>query len=298
MALDEKVQFCFCLFFTTLIDQAIHAGQREEHSVFDLHAQYPKIVGILSGAHANVHPALLLGIATLYLDDRCADDDLEELAQFFRQDYRHFLKDVLPTLPRRQSGAYNPNHAVEQVFFDYSVSSRQRAGALGLSLSSSRQATRPVPEMGGHDSDLALLSKSRNTVLPPPKFSGVFSCAAKSLYDPHPAIEAFQASNPLKVLLPLALKTGIVVRRFASDAGVVQKWLSSTSSCIKWWELVRNVVRNSRAGHFIPVLSLRLAQRRGHHHKVKRRVGGPHFNVNGFGTRKRFSCFCWRTGRQ
>lgn len=115
LSLNNRVRFCFCLFFTTLIDQAIHHGLPLEHTHFDTHTQYPKIVGILGGAYSNCHPVALLGIATIYSDEN-RDDELTELAHFFSDDYRHFLKSTLPALPGRHSDLYDAETAVNNVF--------------------------------------------------------------------------------------------------------------------------------------------------------------------------------------
>jgi len=117
MRLENKVRFCFCLLFSTLLDQSIHAGLSEEHTVFDQHAQYPKIVGILGGAYSNMHPINLLAIPTRYAVEHGHEDaDLDELAIFFRADYQDFLEKVLPNLPGRRSTNYDARQAVDRVF--------------------------------------------------------------------------------------------------------------------------------------------------------------------------------------
>jgi hypothetical protein len=99
----SKPLFLFCYFFIALIDQAIHASLRQEHVHFDRLARYPKLVGILATACTNLHPAVLLLAATLYLDDSEVDEatvHFECLADFFIEDYHVFLDVKYPALTR------------------------------------------------------------------------------------------------------------------------------------------------------------------------------------------------------
>jgi hypothetical protein len=101
-----KRLFLFCYFFVALIDQAIHSALREEHIYFEHLTRYPKFVGILSGYHHNLHPALLLLIATLYTandEQKEATDQFMSFADFFGDDYGDFLMNKYPELTGRLS---------------------------------------------------------------------------------------------------------------------------------------------------------------------------------------------------
>lgn len=94
----DRVMFLMCYFYSTLLDQAIHSGLRQEHSAFDNLARYPKLVGILGSACTNLHPANLLLAVTMHMDTLSSDtvtglfDDvttlmLNEYVRFFTLEY-------------------------------------------------------------------------------------------------------------------------------------------------------------------------------------------------------------------
>jgi len=109
-AFDEtpsKRLFLFCYFFTALIDQAIHSGLRAEHHYFNNIAKYPKIVGILAMYWHNLHPAVLLLSATLYIpkdEGEKATAEFNQLANFFPNDYCDFLEKEYPKITGRLQG--------------------------------------------------------------------------------------------------------------------------------------------------------------------------------------------------
>ena len=91
--------FLHCFFFLVLIDQAIHAGLREEHAIFERIAGYPKFVGILSSYNSNMHPTLLLLIGTSLQDGENEYSIIkcfEELTEYFLDDYENFFHCVFP----------------------------------------------------------------------------------------------------------------------------------------------------------------------------------------------------------
>lgn len=121
--LDHKPRFLFCFFFSALLDQAIHASLREEHTHFDQLARYPKFCGILGSYHSNLHPAFLLLAATLYTIDENeaeATDDLQELAEFLPQDYYRFLTDEYPALTSRLNTPRERENAAITLFSELS----------------------------------------------------------------------------------------------------------------------------------------------------------------------------------
>jgi hypothetical protein len=101
---SSQLLFLFSYFFTTLIDQAIHSALREEHPYFDRLARYPKLVGILATYHHNIHPALLLLVATLYTneeDQSSATEQFYALCDFFADDYGNFIIIKYPSMTGR-----------------------------------------------------------------------------------------------------------------------------------------------------------------------------------------------------
>ena len=94
--LEEKhrVLFLMCYFYSALLDQAIHAGLREEHPAFDNLARYPKLVGILGSAWSNLHPANLLVAVTLHMQTLSSEAVLtlfDELTSFMADEYVRFF---------------------------------------------------------------------------------------------------------------------------------------------------------------------------------------------------------------
>lgn len=119
--LTHKRLFLFCFFFSVLIDQAIHSSLRIEHYFFDKLAKYPKIVGILSGFNSNIHPALLLLLATLYInsaEEVDATSDFKQLTDFFIQDYCDFFSLQYPALTGRLNTRQEQIFALGRVFSD------------------------------------------------------------------------------------------------------------------------------------------------------------------------------------
>ncbi len=119
----SKPLFLFCYFFTALIDQAIHASLRQEHAHFDRLAGYPKLVGILATACTNLHPAVLLLAATLYLRDSDVDEATRHfgcLADFFIEDYHVFLEAKYPALTGRLVDPGERHQALHQLFRELS----------------------------------------------------------------------------------------------------------------------------------------------------------------------------------
>jgi len=115
--------FLFCYFFTALIDQAIHASLRQEHAYFDHLARYPKLVGILAALGTNLHPAVLLLAATLYLhesESEAATEQFKTLADFFIKDYHHFLDVKYPALTGRLTDPGERRDAVRRLFTELS----------------------------------------------------------------------------------------------------------------------------------------------------------------------------------
>ena len=94
----DKSRFLFCLHFSALIDQTIHASSPPLHFDFDRVAGYPKVCGILGSYGTNLHPAGLLRVATLYVEASAVWETelLRELSAFFVGDYRRFVLDEFP----------------------------------------------------------------------------------------------------------------------------------------------------------------------------------------------------------
>jgi hypothetical protein len=119
----KKPLFLFCFYFSALIDQAIHSALREEHPHFDRLARYPKFCGILGSYHTNLHPALLLLVATLYTvneDPTAITSDFETLSTFFPSDYYRFLVEEYPGLTGRLQTPAEQQRAAVQLFTELS----------------------------------------------------------------------------------------------------------------------------------------------------------------------------------
>lgn len=117
--LNSKPLFLFCYFFSSLIDQAIHSALRAEHPHFDHLAKYPKFVGILGTFHTNLHPALLLLTATLYVsrdENEATTRKLEELTDFFLSDYCQFITVDYPRLTGRLAAPADQQAALSALF--------------------------------------------------------------------------------------------------------------------------------------------------------------------------------------
>lgn len=121
--IKDKILFLFCFYFSALIDQAIHSALREEHPHFDRLARYPKFCGILGSYHTNLHPALLLLVATLYAadeDSSAITSDFETLSGFFPSDYYRFLVEEYPQLTGRLQTPAEQHKAAVQLFTELS----------------------------------------------------------------------------------------------------------------------------------------------------------------------------------
>lgn len=102
-SLDEKdrVLFLMCLFYSALLDQAIHSSLREEHPDFDHLARYPKLVGILGSANTNLHPANLLVAVTVHMQALSSEAVAAlffDLTRFMVKEYVRFFSFEYPSL--------------------------------------------------------------------------------------------------------------------------------------------------------------------------------------------------------
>jgi len=106
-SIEHKHLFLMCYFFSAVLDQAIHFSLREEHLYFDLHARFPKFVGILVTAHNNLHPNLLLLFATVYIQYykvSNANQDFKILSEYMIPGFcKFFYVDYSSWSWRRQS---------------------------------------------------------------------------------------------------------------------------------------------------------------------------------------------------
>ena len=64
--------FLFSFFYTSLLDQSIHACLSAYHAAFEEKRHFPKLAGIFDSHRKNLHPALLLLAATLEIHPRHA----------------------------------------------------------------------------------------------------------------------------------------------------------------------------------------------------------------------------------
>jgi hypothetical protein len=100
----HRVLFLMCYFYSALLDQAIHAGLRQEHPAFDNLARYPKLVGILGGAYTNLHPANLLVAATMHMKTLSSETVtalFDDLTTFMIDEYIRFFTVEYPALTTR-----------------------------------------------------------------------------------------------------------------------------------------------------------------------------------------------------
>jgi len=121
--LPNKRLFLFCFFFSSLLDQAIHSGIRGEHHFFDSIARYPKFCGILATYYHNLHPALLLLVATLYTSKDeydCSIQDFRQLSDFFINDYCHLFTKRYPQLTGRLATTAEQHSAIRRVLNEMS----------------------------------------------------------------------------------------------------------------------------------------------------------------------------------
>ncbi len=97
--LEPKCLFLFCYFYCVLLDQAVHTGANEEHRSFNAYWECPKFRGILGSAHSNLHPGLILEIATKYVSEENEEKlgtQLNSLASFFATEFRRILTEDYP----------------------------------------------------------------------------------------------------------------------------------------------------------------------------------------------------------
>ena len=98
MPVERQVAFLLGFHFCVLIDQAIHDAIRPLHSRFDAVVRYPKLRGILASYWTNMHPALLLGVASSRVDVSAINSTtaafrglsthvVEEYARFLVEDF-------------------------------------------------------------------------------------------------------------------------------------------------------------------------------------------------------------------
>lgn len=121
--LEHKILFLFCYYFSSLLDQAFHSALREEHDYFDRIAGYPKLCGILGSYWSNLHPSLLLLVATLYTKDQdklVFTENLDELAEFFPGYYYEFVTQQYPRLTGRLSAPERQREAASRLFNELS----------------------------------------------------------------------------------------------------------------------------------------------------------------------------------
>ncbi len=117
----SKMLFLFCYFYTTLIDQAIHSATNELHPDFQKISGYPKFVGIFHSSSSNMHPALLLLIATAYIDNEDEYEltkEFEDLTLFFLNDYVDFFHNIFPKYTLHLQFKDLQDNAIESIFKD------------------------------------------------------------------------------------------------------------------------------------------------------------------------------------
>lgn len=159
----EKILFLFCFYFSALIDQAIHSALREEHPHFERLSRYPKFCGILGSYHTNLHPALLLLVATLYaadVDYSAITSDFEALSDFFPSDYYRFLVEEYPQLTGRLQTPSEQQKAVVQLFTELS-----NATAMIFQPRSLRPYSDAEPDMNLFSTWLRLVASNINKTL-------------------------------------------------------------------------------------------------------------------------------------
>lgn len=89
-----KPLFLLCFFFHVLFDQAMHSSLREEHFYIDKLTRPLKFCGILSIAAANLHPAYLIMMATLYMNSdekEITQEHFKKLTDYFLDDYENMI---------------------------------------------------------------------------------------------------------------------------------------------------------------------------------------------------------------
>jgi hypothetical protein len=94
MPVERQVAFLMGFHFCALLDQAVHDSIRERHARFDDVARYPKLRGILASYWTNMHPALLLGVASGRVDEGAIEattEEFERLSAHVVTEYGRFL---------------------------------------------------------------------------------------------------------------------------------------------------------------------------------------------------------------
>ena len=116
---NDPTSFLFSYFFITLIKQSIHANNIEIGHSKLLHKSKKKIIelidntplfkGLLGTAHSNLHPALILMIATLYKEDN--QDFLED----FKKLNDHFFYTIFNII------SINEENVLDNIFNSFAV---------------------------------------------------------------------------------------------------------------------------------------------------------------------------------
>jgi len=117
--IEPKYHFLFCFFFAALLDQAVHSALRSEHAEFSKLVETPKIVGVLGTADTNLHPAVLMLAATLWVpaDEReHATEQLRRLSAYAVRGYRRLLENDFPERTGRLADPLARRKALETVF--------------------------------------------------------------------------------------------------------------------------------------------------------------------------------------
>jgi len=161
--LVSKRLFLFCFFFSALIDQGIHSSLRSEHSHFDRLAKYPKFVGILGSAYTNLHPGLLLLLATLYIpagEEKLASEEFQSLADFFSEDYCRFFHDEYPQITGRLVERQDQHQAIRKFLTELSNST-----ALLFIPNSLQPYSQQVPNLKLYENWMLYFSRKINSKL-------------------------------------------------------------------------------------------------------------------------------------
>ena len=116
---ERRLAFLLGYQFCVLLDQAIHSGARRHHQVFDDVARYPKLGGILGSYYTNMHPALLLGVASGLVSQGAVDgatDQLRRLSRHVIVEYARFLTEDFADLVQVARGQAAHLHLLKPVF--------------------------------------------------------------------------------------------------------------------------------------------------------------------------------------
>lgn len=119
-SLEEKhrVLFLMCYFYSALLDQSVHCSLHEEHFAFDNLARYPKLVGILSGAYTNQHPANLLVAVTVNMQTISSEAVtalFDDLTKFMVNEYVRFFSVEYPAHTAQLQSPVSQQRAIRTV---------------------------------------------------------------------------------------------------------------------------------------------------------------------------------------